>query len=383
MSHRWILCWALTPLVALPAFAQSVISAHSGLVHYAVGSVFLDDQRVEQPAGKFEQMKNGSELRTEDGRAEVLLTPGVFLRLGSNSAIRMISNQLEDTRVELLTGSAMLNQGPDTLANTSVTVLYNLDQVRIQKQGRYRFDSHPPQLKVEAGEAEVLAGGDSVKAGAGDAVPFEGKLAARKLMGSTADALDIWNTEREGAVAENNLDASAAADLSGVIDGWQNNPDALLQSLGIPPYIPGMSATVPPLGYGSSVYGSGVYGSGVYGSGVYGSSLYGPGLYGSGLYGYGIGATPYGLWGLGSVSPLVVYPLPLYRSNRYPYSTPYSTLNRYGYRGPVGVTGRPGIGAGSGVYRGFGPIHSVGPVHPGVGVGRPGVGVGHVGGGHR
>src|SRR5271155_1212686 len=155
MSHRWNLLWALTPLLGLPALAQSVISAHSGLIHFSDGSVFLDDQRVEQKTGKFGQMNNGSELRTEDGRAEVLLTPGTFLRVGANSAIRMLSNQLDDTRVELLSGSAVLNQGSDTLASTSVTILYNLDQARIKQPGRYRFDSEPPQVKVESGDAEV------------------------------------------------------------------------------------------------------------------------------------------------------------------------------------------------------------------------------------
>ena len=44
------------------------------------------------------------ELRTEEGRAEVLLTPGVFLRLGENSSFRMITNRLIDTRLEFLSG---------------------------------------------------------------------------------------------------------------------------------------------------------------------------------------------------------------------------------------------------------------------------------------
>src|ERR1700733_6788530 len=301
MSPRWILCWALTPLVALPALAQSVISAHSGLIHFADGSVFLDDQRVEQKAGKFAQMNNGSELRTQDGRAEVLLTPGTFLRVGANSAIRMLSNQLDDTRVELLSGAAVLDQGSDTIANTSVTILYNLDQVRIKKAGRYRFDSEPPQVKVESGDAEVTADGKSVEAGAGFVVLFEGNLPPRKLLSdshvNSGDDLDSWSAARDISVAENNQSAAATSDLSGVIDGWQNNPDAVLQSLGIPPYIPGMSSMVPPPGYGSYGYGSGLYGSGLYGSGLYGSSLYGPGLYGSSLYGSGLYGS--GLYGPG------------------------------------------------------------------------------------
>ena len=94
-----------------------------------------------------------------------------------------------------------------------------------------------------------------------------------------------------------------------MIDGWQNNPDAVLQSLGIPPYIPGMSSMVPPPGYGAYGYGSGLYGPGLYGSGLYGSGLYGTGLYGSALY----GSSLYGLGLYGPVSPLLVYGMPLYR----------------------------------------------------------------------
>ncbi len=377
ISHRWIFCWALTPLLGLPALAQSVISAHSGLIHFSDGSVFLDDQRVEQKTGKFDQMNNGSELRTQDGRVEVLLTPGTFLRLGENSAIRMVSNQLDDTRVELLSGSAILDQGSDTLADTSVTVLYNLDQVHIKKAGRYRFDSEPPQVKVESGDAEVIADGKSVEAGAGYVVPFEGKLTARKLLNDSqandpavsksGDNLENWDEARNNSVADSNTDAAATSDLSKTIDGWQNDPDAVLQGLGIPPYIPGMSSMVPPPGYGSP-YSSGLYGP--YSSGLYGSGLYGPGLYGSGLYGSLYSPGLYG-YGFTAYSPLLMYGygMPLYR----PYGSSPPT---YVYRGLTNLPGRVGYGYGT---RSLGTVR---PAGVGIGVGRPMLGGVHVGG-HR
>jgi hypothetical protein len=351
MPHRWIFCWALTPLLALPALAQSVISAHSGLIHFADGSVFLDDQRVEQKSGKFDQIKNGSELRTGDGRVEVLLTPGTFLRMGANSAIRMISNQLEDTRVELLNGSAVLDEGSDTLANTSVTVLYNLDQVHIKKPGRYRFDSEPPQVKVETGDAEVTAAdGQSVEAGAGYAVAFEGKLAARKLLGDSNDGLDSWSSARDHSVADSNLQAAASSDLSNAIEGWQNDPDAVLQSLGIQPYPPGMSSYIPP---------------------PYGYGPYSAGLYGSGLYGAGLGYGPYGYGGMGPLA--LYYWSPLYLPYRYPYPT-----LRPGYRGVAILPGH--IGTGRPLYQSPSVLR-LGTGSVGVGVGRPGAV--HVGGGHH
>jgi hypothetical protein len=272
----------------------------------------------------------------------------------------------------LLKGAAVLDQGSDTLADTSVTVLYNLDQVHIQKAGRYRFDSEPPQVKVESGQVQVMADGESVEAGAGYVVPFEGKLTARRLLNDSnsndpalrkpGDDLDNWSAERGASVAESNTDAAATSDLAGVVDGWQNNPDAVLQSLGIPPYIPGMSSMVPPPGYGSP-YGSGLSGSygSPYGSGLYTSGLYGSSLYGYGLYGPGLG--PYTL-----MSPLFVYGMPLYR----PLGSYYPT---YVYRG---LTTNPG-------RYGYGPSRSIGTARPGIGigVGRPAVGGVHVGGGHH
>ena len=109
MFCRSLLPLAITPFVWLSASAQPVISARAGLIQLTDGSVFLDDQRLEQRAAKFDQMKEGSELRTQDGRAEVLLTPGTFLRIGNDSAIRMVSNRLVDTRVRLLNGAAIVD----------------------------------------------------------------------------------------------------------------------------------------------------------------------------------------------------------------------------------------------------------------------------------
>src|ERR1700688_2897348 len=84
-----------------PLGAQSVISTHSGLIHFFEGAVYLGDQALESHLGKFPSVLPGTELRTAEGRAEVLLTPGVFLRLGERSTIRMVANDLADTQVEL------------------------------------------------------------------------------------------------------------------------------------------------------------------------------------------------------------------------------------------------------------------------------------------
>src|SRR3981081_3023063 len=99
MSLRMVGVLAIT-MNCLPACGQFVISAKSGLINYVEGRVLVDGEPVVNKPGVHSEMKARSELRSKDGRAEVLLNPGVFLRMGENSTVRMASNHLADTRIE-------------------------------------------------------------------------------------------------------------------------------------------------------------------------------------------------------------------------------------------------------------------------------------------
>src|SRR5215469_16563907 len=76
-------------------------SARPGTVNYVEGQVSLDNQTLDEKSVGSTEIDAGQSLTTENGKAEVLLTPGVFLRLGSESSVRMISSSLIDTQVEL------------------------------------------------------------------------------------------------------------------------------------------------------------------------------------------------------------------------------------------------------------------------------------------
>ena len=148
---------AVVSVLTLPADGQSVISTRSGVVHFFEGAVYLGDQPLESHPGKFSSVPQGAELRTAEGRAEVLLTPGVFVRIGERSTIRMVANELSDTRVELLAGSAVVDSAEPN-SGTSVTLLYRNWKVHLLERGVYRIDSDPPRLWVFQGKAEVSAG---------------------------------------------------------------------------------------------------------------------------------------------------------------------------------------------------------------------------------
>src|SRR5579862_3216425 len=147
----------LSVLAAGSACAQYVISAHSGVVQYVEGKAYLNDQAVEPKFGQFPDVKENQEFRTEEGRAEILLTPGVFLRLGENSSIRMLSNRLTDTRVEVLSGSAMI-ECTDVPKDNAIEAVYKGSSIRLQKQGLYRIDTDPARVRIYEGEAVVTDG---------------------------------------------------------------------------------------------------------------------------------------------------------------------------------------------------------------------------------
>jgi hypothetical protein len=212
----------ISPLILagwVPASAQSVISTHSGVVHFFEGSVFIGDKPMEQKFGRFPDLPEGGELRTEQGRAEVLLTPGTFLRIGENSAIRMVSNQLSDTRVELLAGSAIL-ESTQYSKDTCVTLIYKTWQVSLPGEGLYRLDAEPPRLRVYQGGAEVTArdSGNSVHVKSGELLPFAEVLVAEEFKDDSGDAFSDWAVRRSGAISSDNSIASQIFDDPSSLD---------------------------------------------------------------------------------------------------------------------------------------------------------------------
>jgi hypothetical protein len=260
---------------------QAVISARSGLVNYFEGAVYVADRPLESHLGKFASIPEGAELRTENGRAEVLLTPGVFLRVGENTRIRMISNALADTKVELVGGSAILDS-LDAGAGRLCTLLYKNWTLTETQKGVYRLDSEPPRVVVREGEVDVVAGGGSspVSVPAGMEMPFAAVLAPEKVNAENRDALNDWADGRAQSVAADNEIAANIQDPATMPDS-SLSPDSFtyFPMLGIP-------------SYASSLSGSGLYG---------GSSAYLPGFYSIYLPGYTRPPLFLGLGGIGGL----------------------------------------------------------------------------------
>jgi hypothetical protein len=242
MMHSRIAILPVMTLAAwLPVAGQAVISTHSGIVYFFEGSVFVGDQPLEQKFGRSPEIGEGRDLRTAHGRAEVLLTPGVFLRVGENSAIRMLSNKLADTQVELLTGSAILESN-DARKDNFVTVLYQNWLVRVPRQAVYRIDSDPPQLQVYKGDVEVsTTGKDAVVAlKEGETLALAEILLPERTTTSGTDPFKNWAMSRSQTIAADNSTAAGIIDDPNQVDntgvsvgGYTYFPPGPISSLGL------------------------------------------------------------------------------------------------------------------------------------------------------
>ena len=213
---------AILALAAIPASAQTVIGAKSGVINWVEGDTFLGDKPYVMQPSQFGEVKENMTFRTAEGRAEILLPPGVFLRLAENSSFKMISNRLIDTRVELLTGSGIV-EVDDIAKEATVTIVAKDGTVTLNKAGLYRFDTQPAQLKVFKGEASVAMGGESTSIGGGKMIALSGVLAsAEKFNVSDTDAFDHWSRRRGELLANANI--SAAKQAQGYGGGYAANP---------------------------------------------------------------------------------------------------------------------------------------------------------------
>jgi hypothetical protein len=184
--------------------AQSVISARSGLIHFFEGDVYVAGQRLQMRSGRFENIPDGAEIRTGQGRAEILLNPSAFLRIGEHSAVRMLDSDIVNTRLELLSGSAAIDctqGGP----GPSLTLVVAQRDVHFLNEGLYRIDSEPPVIRVRTGRAEVASGDqDSIAVDRGMSLRLQAAAAPEASRLDLKDPLADWSISRRQSIMAGN-----------------------------------------------------------------------------------------------------------------------------------------------------------------------------------
>jgi hypothetical protein len=159
-------------------------------------------------------------MQTQDGNAEMLLTPGVYLRIGHNSAVTMISPGLADTQVELTKGSAIL-EVDELFKQNNLSVLMDNSTTQIEKQGLYDFTVEPASVKVLDAKAVVTEDDRHLSLGKGhEALLTEGQAPIQKKFNKQQfdnDALYRWSMLRGQYATESNVNEGNALVSAG---GW-------------------------------------------------------------------------------------------------------------------------------------------------------------------
>jgi len=204
-----VLAAASTPSMPLP-----------GTVNYVEGQVAIDGQNLSAASAASALLETNQALTTGQGMAELLLTPGVFLRTGGNSEVHMISPDLADTQVELVHGSALL-EVTELFKENNLSVLVGGAATRIDKMGLYEFNADQPAISVLDGEATVSEGDMHVTLKKGHTVllatgqPFKAQSFNKDAVES--DPLYRWSELRSEYEAQANIETAQTIVVDG---GW-------------------------------------------------------------------------------------------------------------------------------------------------------------------
>ena len=182
-------------LCAAAAHSQYTISAMAGYIHHTEGEVWLGDRAIQPKPEDFEHVIEGRRLRTGKGRAEILLVPGSFVRVGEQSEIEMVSSGLTSAEVRLHAGSVIVDL-QTIFEDDSVAFLIDDREVRFRKPGVYRLErGDTASLRVFEGRARVESQNASFNVKSGQQCDVLAG-APEKAGDVEADALDHWHVER-------------------------------------------------------------------------------------------------------------------------------------------------------------------------------------------
>jgi hypothetical protein len=247
-----------------------------GTINYIEGQVSLGSQPLAPSSSAV--MQPGQTLATGNGFAEVLLTPGAFLRLGHNSQIRLINAGLAETKAELIGGSAIV-EVDQLIKGTNLALVLRGATAQLDKKGLYDFDASQQAVRVLDGKATVREAAGQKSIGKDDQLLLASAkpLKSRSFDANTvkAEPLYVWSEARSRDESQANVSlAENVATYGGWYGpGWYWDPYWSFYA-----YLPADGFLYSPFGWGFySPWYIGYYGVpfGYYGHGYYGRGYYG------------------------------------------------------------------------------------------------------------
>lgn len=195
-------------VIAVCATAQAQLAQENLVVYAKAGRVNF----VKGVAGVLhsatdpgQQLAVGDELAAGDlvctgpeGRLEILLSPGAYLRLAENSVFQMVSTDLDDVRIFLRRGSVVIEAGQGTDNTFLIQAAMPSGTAVLEKRGIYRLNvaGKRSELLVMSGETSIKPAEIKVKEGKRVAITGGVAEPVAKIEKTAPDPLETWSTER-------------------------------------------------------------------------------------------------------------------------------------------------------------------------------------------
>jgi hypothetical protein len=255
MRSRWEALggFLLAALLFSPAWGS--VTPQPGTLNYIEGQAAIGSQTLSETSVGTAKLATGQSLSTADGRAEILLTPGIFVRIDDNSSLRMISPGLADTILTLEKGRAMIDVA-EIRPENNVRINVNGATAQLLKAGLYEFDANFGLIRVFDGRAVVESAGKHTEVNGGHEIVLQagGKLKDQPFnrKASSTDDFYRWAGLRSAYLAEANVNGARAyagepGRYSGSWygEGWYWNPWYSAYT-----FIPGDGIFFDPFGWG-------------------------------------------------------------------------------------------------------------------------------------
>jgi hypothetical protein len=200
-----------------------------GSLNYVEGDVSSNGRALNpQSVGHFTLQPGQSLQTTADGYAEVLLTPGAFLRVGPNSELRMTSVGLADTRINVTHGNALV-EADQVIEGAHLEVTMGTTSADILKKGLYGFSTDPQDVRVFDGKLDVIGQTNNREIGKGDQILLANGDNMKKTgfdeKQAKSDPLYVWSEARSrDEAAQNKLVAQNPYGYAPVGGGWFWDP---------------------------------------------------------------------------------------------------------------------------------------------------------------
>lgn len=206
-------------MLAGHSFAQNrerfVISAKAGGINAVTGqaSVHAKGESEWQQLMITDDLDAGDRVRTAfDGRVEILLNPGSYLRVGGNSEVELSNNSLENLEVRLLRGTAIVEATGGDGIELNINISTPHAKLAIVRHGLYRLNVVPSDNTTEliVRKGRVVLGDSQTKVKAGNKVLFVGanvsvaKLTDEEKKKKNRDGMELWSKDRAETLAKAN-----------------------------------------------------------------------------------------------------------------------------------------------------------------------------------